>query len=87
MVLVAGASLPALAVLPFVALPAFASFAALGLTEAEAPLPFPFSAAFLPFGFFAGATFVVAASSSFFDFLGGFESWKWKKKTYFFKEF
>lgn len=79
MVLVAGASLPALAVLLFVTLPAFA---ALGLTEAEAPLPFPVSAAFLTFGLFAGATFVVAASLSFFDFLGGFESWKWEKNFF-----
>lgn len=76
-VLVAGPSLSALAVLLWVALPAFSSFvvfAALGLAEVEGPSPSP--AVFLPLGFFAGGSFELTAFLSFFDFLGGFESWE-----------
>lgn len=71
-VLAAGASLPFSAVLCPVAFPALGSLVV--FAEAKVSL-FPFSAIFLAFGFFAGATLEVPAWS-FFGLLGGFESWK-----------
>lgn len=86
----ADATLPVFAALLLDAFPAFASLVVfatlvlgaleaaspspLGLVESAVPSPSSFSAASLAFGFFAGAAFVVAAPSAFFDFLGGFES-------------
>lgn len=64
--------LSALATLAFPGFDSFVFFA-LVLVESAVSSPSPVGLAFLAFGFFAGATFDVEASSSF-SFLGDFES-------------